>query len=223
MPSPVQFLILLLAARARGREQWHPPATLRAVRQSRLRRLARAAARTAHYGPLFREAGLDADRLDEGQLSRLPVLEKATLHGAEVNRMLASAPGGLFPVTTSGSTGEPTRVYRSTRDQAEVSALWARVLRAFGHGFFDDQVNISTGRAVAKAGPVAMLRRWGVLPEIRHISSFEPVDRQIELLRRHRPHTFSAYAISLEAIAETMLERGITDIRRWIRHSSCSA
>ena len=213
MPSPAQFLTLLLAARARGREQWHPPATLRALRQSRLRRLARAAARTAHYGPLFREAGLDPDRLDEGRLSRLPVLEKAALHGAGVNGMLARPPEGLFPVTTSGSTGEPTRVYRSTRDQAEVSALWARVLRAFGHGFFDGQVNISTGRAVARTGPVAMLRRWGVLPEIRHISSFEPVDRQIELLRRHRPHTFSAYAISLEAIAETVLERGITDIR----------
>jgi phenylacetate-CoA ligase len=38
------------------------------------------------------------------------------------------------------------------------------------------------------------------------------VDRQIDLIRRHRAHTFSSYAISLETIAETLLERGITDI-----------
>ena len=66
---------------------------------------------------------------------------------------------------------------------------------------------------MARTGPVALLRQLRVLPEIRHISSFEPVDRQIEILREHRPHTFSAYAMSLEIIADTLLERGITDIR----------
>ena len=34
----------------------------------------------------------------------------------------------------------------------------------FGHGFFDRQVNISTGQAVARSGPVALLRKLGVLP-----------------------------------------------------------
>ncbi len=213
MPSPTQFLALIAAARARKREQWLTSAELQELRRARLRRLARVAMGTAHYGRLFRDARIDPERLDEAQLSRLPVLEKASLHGAEVNDMLAEPPEKLSPVTTSGSTGQPTRVYRSARDQAEVSALWARVLHAFGHGFFASQVNINTGRAVARDGPVVMLRRLGVLPEIRHISSFEPVERQIELLRRHRPHTFSAYAISLEMIAETVLERGITDIR----------
>lgn len=213
MPSPTQFLALITAARARRSEQWLTPARLQELRAARLRRLAQAAMRTGHYARLFREAGLDPERLGEGQLSRVPVLEKASLHGAEVNDMLAEPAEDLSPVTTSGSTGQPTRIYRSARDQAEVSALWARVLHAFGHGFFDSQVNISTGRAVARAGPVVMLRRLHVLPEIRHISSFEPVERQIDLLRRYRPHTFSAYAISLEMIAETVLERGITDIR----------
>jgi phenylacetate-coenzyme A ligase PaaK-like adenylate-forming protein len=88
-----------------------------------------------------------------------------------------------------------------------------RVLHAFGHGIFDSQVNISTGQAVARTGPVALLRRLGVLPEIRHVSSFEPVDRQIEILREHHPHTFSSYAMSLEMIADALIEHGIRDIR----------
>jgi phenylacetate-CoA ligase len=184
------------------------------LRAVRLQRLAASAARTGYYGRLFREAGVEPTRLiDEHQLRRLPILEKATLHAAEENGLLAEPVEGLFPVTTSGSTGQPLRVFRSVRDQAQVSALWARVLHAFGHGYFDSQVNINTGRAVAGTGPVAMLRRLHVLPEIRHISSFEPVDRQIEILRERHPHTFSSYAMSLEMIADALLERGITDIR----------
>ncbi len=214
MPSAAQFITLLAATRARRWEQWLSPDELKQLRGTRLRRLARAAARTTHYDRLFREARLDPDQLsDERQLTRLPVLEKATLHSAEENGLLAAPAARLFPVTTSGSTGQPLRVFRSVRDQAEVSALWARVLRAFGHGFFDSQVNISTGRAVARTGPVAVLRRLHLLPQIRQVSSFEPVDRQIEILREHHPHTFSSYAMSLEMIADRPVEHGIRDIR----------
>jgi phenylacetate-CoA ligase len=210
----VQLLNLLAATRARRRDQWRSPEAIRALREARLRHLARAATRTPHYAELFRELRLDPDRLAEpGQLARLPVLDKAVLHAAEENRMLAEPLDRLFPVTTSGSTGQPTRVYRSLRDQAEVSALWARVLHAYGHRFLDRQVNISTGAAVARKGPVASLLRLGVLPEIRHLSSFEPLDKQIDTLRRLRPRTFSAYAMSLEMVAEALVERGITDIR----------
>jgi phenylacetate-CoA ligase len=212
--SATQLVTLVRASRARKREQWLPPDDLRRLRAARLQRLAAAAARTGYFARLFREAGVAPGRLtDEGWLQRLPVLEKATLHAAEENGLLAEPVERLFPVITSGSTGQPVRVYRSARDQAQVSALWARVLHAFGHGYFDRQVNINTGRAVAGTGPVALLRRLHVLPEIRHISSFESVDRQIEVLRQQHPHTFSSYAVSLEVIADALLERGITDIR----------
>jgi phenylacetate-CoA ligase len=210
----MHLLHLLAAARARRRDQWRSQQAILALREARLRRLGRAAARTPHYAALFRQLRLDPQRLAEpGQLARLPPLEKTVLHAAEENRLLAEPRERLFPVTTSGSTGEPTLVYRSHRDQAEVSALWARVLHAYGHRPLDRQVNISTGRAVARHGPVALLRRIGLLPEIRHLSSFDPVDRQIEVLRELRPQTFSAYAISLELIAEALVERGIRDIR----------
>jgi phenylacetate-CoA ligase len=208
-----QLLTLWTASQARKREQWLSQDQLQGLRTARLQRLAVAAGRTGHYGRLFREGGIDPAGLTESGLRRLPVLEKATLHAAEEHGLLAEPADTLFPVTTSGSTGQPLRVYRSHRDQAQVSALWARVLHAYGHGYFDRQVNINTGRAVARTGPVAMLRRLHVLPEIRHISSFEPVDRQIEILREHRPSTFSSYAMSLELIADALLERGITDIR----------
>ncbi len=214
MPSVSEFVGLVSAARARRREQWLPPAELKALRGARLLRVARAAALTPYFGRVFRDAGIRPEEMDdERHLTRLPILEKATLHASEDHELVAEPMERLFPVTTSGSTGQPLRVYRSTQDQAQVSAIWSRVLQAYGHGFFDSQVNIGTGRPVARTGPIAMLRRLGVLPEICHISSFEPVERQIEILRERHPHTFSSYAISLELIADALLEHGITDIR----------
>jgi phenylacetate-CoA ligase len=214
MPTVSEFVTLLTAAYARRREQWLSPAELRSLRSARLVRLARAADATPYFGQVFREAGIRPQDLeDERHLSRLPILEKTPLHTSEDHELVAEPIERLFPVTTSGSTGQPLRVYRSARDQAQVSAIWSRVLRAFGHRFFNSQVNIGTGRAVARTGPIALLRRLGVLPEVRHISSFEPVDRQIEILRERQPHTFSSYAISLELIADTLLQHGIRDIR----------
>ena len=211
---PTQLVTLLASARARRREQWFSPSRIAALRGARLQRLARAASRTDYYAGLFRDLGLEpAAFADEAALRSLPVLDKARLHAAEAGGLLSQPIARLFPVTTSGSTGQPLRVYRSVHDQAEVSALWSRVLKAYGHGLFDRQVNINTGRAVARSGPVALLRRFGILPEIRHVSSFESVNDQIDILLKHQPHTFSAYAISLETIAEALVERGITDVR----------
>ena len=224
MPSITQIATLLTASRARKREQWLSPNELRRLRATRLQRLAAAAARTGYYGRLFREAGIEPTGLtDEQQLRRLPVLEKVTLHKTSESGLLAEPVERLSPVTTSGSTGQPVQVFRSVRDQAQVSALWARVLHAFGHRVFDTQVNLNLGRAVARTGPVALLRQLGLLPEIRHISVFEPVDRQIEILRELHPHTLSSYAMSLEAIADAVLERGITDLRPKVVFSAAMA
>jgi phenylacetate-CoA ligase len=51
------------------------------------------------------------------------------------------------------------------------------------------------------------------------VSSFAPVDEHIEILRRIRPEMFSSYSVSLELIAERILERGITDIQPRVVYS----
>lgn len=204
---------LLAAARRARAEQWASPDELAQLRLPRLRRLCRAAGKTPHYGEAFRHAGLSPDEITELTLERLPLLEKATLHATSAVQMLTEPAGTLFPVTTSGSTGTPLRVFRHHRDQAEVSALWARIFHAYGHGILGTQVNINNGATVASKGPVAALRKLGILPALHQVSSFLPVDQHIEILRRAQPRMFSSYAVSLELVAERILERGITDIR----------
>lgn len=213
MGSTKSLIQLLAASRRRNREQWLAPEQLANRRGARLRRLARRAAHARYYAGIFTGLGLDPAALTETSLQRLPLLDKPALQAAHAHDLITAPLETLSPVATSGSTGLPLRVLRSARDQAEVSAVWSRALRAFGHGAFDSQVNVNTGQAVARSGPVVFLRKAGVLPRIRNVSSFDPVDRQLETLRRVKPHTFSAYAMSLELIAERMLELGITDVR----------
>ncbi|MEA2724457.1 MAG: hypothetical protein QOH59_2228, partial [Gemmatimonadales bacterium] len=189
------------------------------LRERRLRQLCGAADQTPHYREAFRRAGLAPDEITERTLERLPLLEKGTLHATAAVQMLTEPAGTLFPVATSGSTGTPLRVFRSHRDQAEVSALWARIFRAYGHRVLQTQLNINTGATVASKGPVAALRRLRILPPLHQVSSFLPVDQHIEILRRTKPHMFSSYAVSLELVAERILERGITDIRPRVVYS----
>jgi phenylacetate-CoA ligase len=211
--SALNMWHLLAAARRRRAEQWKSPDELAQLRGHRLQRLSRAAEKTRHYAEALRHAGLSGNGITELTLQRLPVLEKTSLHAATSAQMLTMPTDRLFPVTTSGSTGQPLRVLRGHRDQAEVSALWARIFHAYGHRMLDTQLNINTGGTVASHGPVAILRKLGILPAIHQVSSFAPVDEHLEILRRTRPGLFSSYSVSLELIAERILERGITDIR----------
>jgi phenylacetate-CoA ligase len=210
---------LFAAARRRRAEQWKSPDQLAQARASRLQRLCSAAESSPHYREAFRHAGLSAAEITELTLERLPVLEKTSLHASTSAQLLTQPADSLFPVATSGSTGQPVRVLRSQRDQAEVSALWARIFHAYGHGLLDTQLNINTAGTVASKGPVAVLRKLGVLPQLHRVSSFAPLDEQLEILRRTRPAMFSAYSVSLELIAERILEQGITDIRPKVVYS----
>lgn len=217
--SALNMWHLFAAARRRRAEQWKSPDQLAQGRAHRLQRLFRAAGETPYYREAFRHAGLSPDGITELTLQRLPVLEKTTLHASAAVQMLTEPADKLFPVTTSGSTGTPLRVLRSHRDQAEVSALWARIFHAYGHRMLDTQLNINAGATIASKGPVAALRRLRVLPPLHQVSSFVPVDQHIEILRRTRPGMFSSYAVSLELIAERILEQGITDIRPRVVYS----
>ena len=154
-------------------------------------------------------------------LQQLPFLTKAILQEQFDRAGLTNEAG--FEVVTSGSTGEPHRVFRTDRDQAEISAVWDRLFVAFGRRRWDRQVNIGSGRPIGKQGPVAMLRHLGVLPPLHQLSSFDPPKQQIDLLRRVRPHMISSYAVALEDLSEAVLEAGVRDIQPRLVYSSAMA
>ena len=220
--SALDMWHLFRAARRRRQEQWHTPAQLARIRARRLRQLAEVAYQTPYYRDVFTQTGLAPGDLTEESLNALPVLDKAGLRSAG-DRMLAEPAASLFPVNTSGSTGIPLQLMRNQRDQAEVSALWARLFAAYGRRTFDRQVNIGSGRAVAKKGPVVRLRQLGILPQLHQLASFDPPARQIALLREVKPRMISAYAVGLELLSEAVVEAGVQDIRPRIVYTSGTA
>jgi phenylacetate-CoA ligase len=212
MPSLAAVAALLKETRARRREQWRSADEIQRGRTARLRRLAAAAARTRYWAAVFAQAGVGAASLDEETLQRLPILDKATVQDRTDDLLLAPR-DQLFVVRTSGSSGQPAEFFRSERDQAEVSALHTRIGSVFGRRLLDRQVSIGSGVPTAAKGPVAMLRRAGILPELRRISSLEPLEMQVASVRQFRPHVINGYSIAIEQLADAVLSAGVTDIR----------
>jgi len=212
MPSVRAVAALLQEIRARRREQWLSPAELHALRAHRLRRLAAAAARTRYWSSVFAQAALSPASLDEDTLQRLPLLDKATVQDRTPD-LLTRPRTQLFVVRTSGSSGRPAEFFRTERDQAEVSALHGRIAEAFGRRALDRQVSIGSGVPTASKGPIALLRRLGVLPQIRRLSSLEPLLDQVAEVRALRPDIINGYSVAVELLAEAVVAAGITDIR----------
>jgi phenylacetate-CoA ligase len=216
-------LALLRESRSRGQEQWFAPNRLTDLRRERLHRLLEAASTSSYYQETFRAAGLTSQHWGRQDiLDRLPVLDKRTLQERGGDLLTAAVTEDTVTVGTSGSTGQPLRVHRSAIDQAHISAAWARIFRAYGRRTFDRQVNIGSGRSVAKKGPAALLRKIGVL-QVHQLSSFDPVEKQLEVLRRVKPQLLSAYGIGLELISEAVISAGIDDIRPRVVYTSGTA
>jgi len=191
MASVPAVLSLLTSIAARQREQWLSPDELRARRVSRLRRLAIEAARTPYWAEVFRRHRIDPAALDDGPaFERLPILEKSTMQD-QTMAMLSAPSERLFRIKSSGSTGRPVQLFRSEWDQAQVSALHVRIGGAFGRRPLDCQVSIGSGGAVASKGPVVLLRRMGVLPQMHRLLSVAPLDEQLAAVRRLRPRVIN--------------------------------
>jgi phenylacetate-coenzyme A ligase PaaK-like adenylate-forming protein len=213
MASATAVLTLLAATAARRREQWLSPDELRELRVQRLQRLAGAAARAPYWAETFRRCGIRPELLDDGPaLERLPILERGTLQD-QTEALLTAPTDRLFRVKSSGSSGRPVRLYRSERDQAEISALHVRIGGVFGRRTFECQVSIGSGGAVASKGPVVMLRKMGLLPPMHRLLSMDPLDQQLATVRRLQPQVINGYSIALERLAEAAIDAGVTDIR----------
>jgi phenylacetate-CoA ligase len=85
-----------------------PPDQLRSVVAGRLKELLRfAGTHLPYYGEQFARYGVDPDGEDPfGELSRLPVLEKADVRANAPRMIWQAVPGGLIPSVSGGTSGD---------------------------------------------------------------------------------------------------------------------
>ena len=151
----------------------------------RLHRLAWAAERSPYYREPFRRGSADARDLTEATLAGAPAAGQADLQSVDPRDLITEAPESLTRSRRPDPRASRLRVSGAPRPGRGLG-VWSRALRAFGHGIFDRQVNVNTGVRWPRADRPCSCER-PALPRLRNVSSFDPVDSQIEVLRRLSP------------------------------------
>ncbi len=200
---------LVLCARRLEREQWLSAEALATRRRMRLQRLLIQAAAAPYYRAAFRDIGIkDHRKVQRHEFAQLPFLDRQVIAQHGLDAFLTVDKSQLFSVTTSGSTGTPGRFMRSSLEEAEFSARWRRVYAAWGCGVFDSQVNVAIAGKPARTGPVALLRRVGVLPRVESLASHAPPAQVLESVQALNPPIITGYAGAIEALADHVLATG---------------
>jgi phenylacetate-CoA ligase len=210
LTTPLSMLDALLRSSVRlEREQWLSPDVLATRRLARLRKVLRHAKRSRYYRRALAGARLDqVDAIQPQDLARLPLLTRQVIARHGIDAFLTARPAGLVSVATSGSTGTPGRFLRSSVEEADFSARWWRVYSAYGCRMWDGQVNVATTGKPDRSGPIAMLRRLGVLPGVDRVASDASPDEVLERVRTANPRILTGYAGAIEALAEHVLRSG---------------
>ncbi len=200
----------LLQSSARlEKDQWLPAEDLDERRRQRLRRVVARAAKATYYAAVLREAGVEDPRTIElRDLERLPLLNRQVIAKHGHDAFLTVGRKGLLSVVTSGSTGTPGRYFRSAAEEADYSARWRRVYAAYGCRLWDAQINVATAKKPDRAGPIALLRKAGVLPQVERLASDVPPQQVLERVRALHPPILTGYAGAIEALADHVMTTG---------------
>jgi phenylacetate-CoA ligase len=124
------------------RSQWLSPDDLRALQRAKLAALlGHAAVNTAFYRERLAQAAADLGDGDPFEvLDRIPPIEKSDIRTHLESLLWREAPGGLFPQSTGGSTGEPLTIYLDRRRQGYDQAARLRSQGWFGARLGDAQL-----------------------------------------------------------------------------------
>jgi phenylacetate-CoA ligase len=203
---------------AQGREALTPPMYTpderRDMQLSRLRRLAKSAAReTAYYEHVFDRVGVSPGKLSWDDVARLPLTTKRALRDRP-EAFVARSSRPVLAAETTGTTGRPTRIYFSAYDLAVLRALGTIGLAGGGLITERDVLFIATSpRAIGNLniGPAAA--RIGATVHLTGMP--EPCAMLAMLTAPHglpgkhpRPSVLSAYPSYLGALTEAARASG---------------
>ena len=194
------------SARRRLQDQWRTPQELHELRRGRLASLLNSAQCAPHYNPLLAPWAGRRNTDPFEVLRSLPILDRTGLMAHPPEAFATRPLSGMFKMTTSGSSGEPVGFYRSAEDEAELSATWFRVYRAYGCGPFSSEVNIGRSIPSNKRGPLHLLRATGLLPNNVTVSSLAAVEEIAAVVARLQPDVITGYALAVQSLAEHQLE-----------------
>jgi len=178
------------------------PLTLRQIQLKMLRAVIKHVYENVpYYHRKFRAAGVKPDDVKGvDDLCKIPITSKFEVQSCDVEDVVSSGfdVKRLVRRTTSGSTGIPLATFIDRRFLDFEEAVWMRAWFEDGLRIRDRMAVIADPRTFPKGK--TFFRSWW-LAERCHISIFDSVERQMELLSEFRPDVVKGYASSLYLLA----------------------
>jgi len=200
--------LLYYLAGAMRRLYWNKD-KLRRYQEKRLRAVIKYAYENVpFYHEKFRKFGLNPDDIKTLEdLSKIPITSKNELR-RETPRRLTSVKvdvGDLKVVRTSGSTGNPFRVYLTGAEDDWRKAIYMRANISCGQRPRDRWVAITAPHHFGDI--TGMQQKIGIFART-NISVFSSLDSQIKIVNEAKPDVLDGYSGSLLLIAREIEKRG---------------
>ena len=204
---------VLVLARGQRAIPYAPRAYVERLRDARVRRIVRYAARTVpYYREAFARLGLDPSEIRTAHdLERLPVVEKDDLRRDPEAYVSASRAGRRsIPFETSGSTGARVRVHHDRASLLANIAYGEReravVARLVGRETGYREVRLGyAGGTLDKVYEFYRDHTWiPVRPDRLELLVTEPLARNAEAIDRFRPDILFGYGSYLHALARAV-------------------
>lgn len=203
--------------------QWQPAEKTRALQENHLAMLVAHAYRTTPwYRDAWTAAGIDVNRFDpQRDWRRLPLLRRQDIQRGKQAFHSSDPPaehGESHVLGTGGSTGEPVRVLASDWTQFWFMVLTLREHLWHGRDFSqtlgviryssDSSWDPPEGQTTGQWGPATSI--IGPTGPAAVVNVLADTDAQLDWLRRRSPGYLLTYPSVLHALAQRMLDRGLT-------------
>lgn len=161
-----------------------------------------------YYRGLMQSVGYDPIRDYRGpqDLSRLPITTKAVIkqRGTRAFIKEGSEISNCFSDTTSGSTGIPLRIYRTSYERSVQVAKWLRVLFSNGYSMCDKVMSLTSPARLTEGHSI--IQRFGILRRLA-IDYLLPPEEMVDILLAYRPDVLYGNRSHLDLMALVLKQR----------------
>jgi phenylacetate-CoA ligase len=202
------------------RNPWRPPKTLQTMRENMLKSvLQHAYTHTIFYRRLYKKHGITPKDIQSFEdISKLPIVSKQSLRACSIQERTSRRYDlkTCYEGHTSGSTGEPFRVYTEPRAFNYQRALHARRLFIYGYKPWNTIVIFGP----YWAGDTSIMKRKRVRAGLLNMMNFDanrlsllddPVEN-LAVLRAIQPQVIWCPPSYLELLAEAASHQNIADV-----------
>lgn len=184
---------------------------------SEFRRLLTYAGRNCpYYQKLFETTKVVPEKISSyEEIARIPTLQKSALKH-RIDSLLSSEykKENLQPRSTSGATGTPLKLYNTDLDNMYWEVARERVRGLHGIHYYSHRVlNLISYDDRARYGSFRyILSRLGLGLECS-INVLKPIQAQVELAGRLRPHAIWGHPSAIRRLGEELVKQNTVDIR----------